>query len=59
MDDFWQLNAFTGYRFARRRAEVAVGLVNITDEDYELEPLTLYTELPRERTLVARFSFKF
>lgn len=59
MDDFWQLNAFTGYRFARRRAEIAVGIVNITDEDYELEPLTLYTELPRERAFVARFSFKF
>lgn len=58
-DDFWQLNAFTGYRFARRRAEVAVGVLNITDEDYKLEPLTLYNELPRERTFVARFSFKF
>ena len=58
-DRFWQLNAFTGYRFWRRHAEASVGVVNITDEDYRLDPLTLYTELPRERTFVARFNFKF
>ncbi len=58
-DDFWQLNAFVGYRFWRRHAEVAVGVLNITDEDYKLEPLNFYNELPRERTFVARFKFKF
>jgi tetratricopeptide (TPR) repeat protein len=58
-DDFWQFNVIGGYRWWQRRAEVTVGVLNITDEDYKLEPLTLYNELPRERTFMARFSFKF
>ncbi len=58
-EDFWQLNAFIGYRFPRRRAEITVGLLNLTDKDYHLNPLTLYNELPRERTFVARFGFRF
>ena len=58
-DNFWQLNAFAGYRFPRRRAELTIGVLNLTDKDYQLNPLTLYNELPRERTLVARFSFRF
>jgi tetratricopeptide (TPR) repeat protein len=58
-DDFWHANAFVGYRFWRRRAEVSVGVLNIGDRDYKLEPLTLYNELPRERTFVARLSLKF
>ena len=57
--DFWQLNVLAGYRFWQRRAEVAVGLLNLTDKDYRLAPLNLTTELPRERTFVARLSFKF
>ena len=58
-DDFWQLNAYVGYRFWRRHAEVKVGLLNMTAHDYRLNPLTLYSELPRERTLVASFKFCF
>jgi tetratricopeptide (TPR) repeat protein len=58
-DDFWQLNAFAGYRLWQRRAEITVGVLNLTNEDYRLNPLTLYHELPRERTFVARLSFKF
>ena len=58
-DDFWQLNAFVGYRFLQRRAEARIGLLNITDRDYRLNPLTLYSELPRERTLSASFKFYF
>jgi tetratricopeptide (TPR) repeat protein len=58
-DDFWQYNAYLGYRFLNRRAELKVGLLNITDEDYRLNPLTLYSELPRERTLAASFRFYF
>ncbi|MBC8097133.1 MAG: TonB-dependent receptor [Akkermansiaceae bacterium] len=58
-DDFWHCNLFAGYRFWRRRAEVSVGVLNIGDRDYKLEPLTLYNELPRERTFVARLSLKF
>ena len=58
-DDFWQFNAYVGYRFLQRRAEFKLGLLNITDQDYRLNPLTLYSELPRERTLAASFKFYF
>ena len=58
-DEFWQFNAFVGYRMWQRRAEITVGVLNIGGDDYKLEPLNLYSELPRERTFIARFSFKF
>lgn len=58
-DDFWQVNLLAGYRFPRRRAELAVGLLNLTDQDYRLNPLNLYGELPRHRTFVASFKFNF
>ncbi len=58
-DDFWQINAFVGYRFHRRVAELTLGLLNITDQDYHLNPLNLYNELPRSRTLAISFKFNF
>jgi hypothetical protein len=58
-DSFWQFNAFVGYRFLQRRGEIRVGLLNITDEDYQLNPLTLYNELPRERTLTVSLKLDF
>lgn len=58
-EDVWQFNAFAGYRFWRRHAEARVGVLNITDQDYKLNPLTLYNELPRERTFYASFKFYF
>jgi len=58
-DEFWQLNAYFGYRFFRRRAEVRLGVLNITDQDYQLNPLNLYSELPRERTLAVRLQLNF
>ena len=58
-DDFWQVNAFAGYRFPRRRAEVSLGLLNLTDRDYQLNPLNIYNELPRRRTLAAEFKLNF
>jgi Tfp pilus assembly protein PilF len=58
-DDFWQFNVHLGYRFLRRRAEVRVGLLNVGDRDYRLNPLTLHTELPRERTFVLSFKAYF
>lgn len=56
-DDFWHFDAFAGYRFFERRAEARLGVLNLTDRDYRLYPLTLYRELPRERTLVVNFKF--
>jgi Tfp pilus assembly protein PilF len=58
-DDFWQFNVFAGYRFPRRHGEITVGLANITDQNYRLNPLSLYGELPRDRTLVVSFKFNF
>jgi len=58
-DDFWQFNLYAGYRFWQRRAEVRVGLLNLTDRDYHLNPLTLYNELPRERMLTVGLKFNF
>jgi hypothetical protein len=58
-DDFWQLNAYAGYRWWRRHAEVRVALLNLTDQDYRLNPLNLTTQLPRDRTLAVSFRFSF
>jgi Tfp pilus assembly protein PilF len=58
-DDFWQFNLEAGWRFARRRAEVRVALLNLTDEDYRLNPLNLASELPRERTVAVSLQFNF
>lgn len=57
--NFWQLDLFAGYRFPRRRAEVEIGLLNLTDHDYRLSPLNLHGDLPRERTLSVRFLLNF
>ncbi|MGO8836445.1 MAG: TonB-dependent receptor domain-containing protein [Limisphaerales bacterium] len=58
-DNFWQLNAFAGYRFLQRRAELTLGLLNITDQNYHLNPLNLYNELPRSRTLALSLRVNF
>jgi Tfp pilus assembly protein PilF len=58
-DSFWQHNAYVGYRFARRRAEVRVGILNLTDEDYRLNPLNLTARLPRERTFYSSLQLNF
>jgi outer membrane receptor protein involved in Fe transport len=58
-DAFWQLNAFAGYRAFHRKAELAVGLLNIAGQNYNLNPLNVYDELPRARTLAVRFQLNF
>jgi len=58
-DHFWQHNLFAGYRLAHRRVELLLGILNLTDQDYHLNPLNVYSELPRERTLMARLNFQF
>jgi outer membrane receptor protein involved in Fe transport len=58
-DDFWQFHIFAGYRFLQRRAEVRLGVLNLTDRNYRLNPLTLYSELPRERMFTAGLKFYF
>jgi len=58
-DDFWQFNVQFGYRFFQRRVEARLGVLNLTDQDYRLNPLTLYNELPHERTVVATLKWYF
>ncbi|MGN6552157.1 MAG: TonB-dependent receptor domain-containing protein [Verrucomicrobiota bacterium] len=58
-DDFWQVNAVGGYNFFHRRARLEMGVLNITDQDYSLNPLTIQNELPRERTFVTRLLIAF
>jgi Tfp pilus assembly protein PilF len=58
-DDFWQCNIFGGYRFPRRHAELTLGLLNLAGQNYKLNPLNLYNELPRERTLAVQLNINF
>ena len=58
-DNFWQFDAFVGYRFWHRAAQITVGVLNIGDQNYQLSPLNAYSEMARERTLVVRFLFNF
>src|SRR5262249_61268521 len=58
-DDFFQHNFYVGYRFAHRHAEILLGVLNLADQDYRLNPLNLYNELPRERVFLARLKLDF
>jgi len=58
-DDFWQHNLFAGYEFPHRRAELRLGVLNLTDRDYRLNPLNLQTELARRRTFTASLRLNF
>jgi len=58
-DSFVQQNFYLGYRFAQRRVELTLGLLNVTGGDYKLEPLTIYQELPRKQVVEARLNFEF
>ncbi len=57
--DFWQHSVYAGYRFPKRHAEVRLGLVNLTNQNYQLNPLNLYAELPRERALTVSLKLNF
>ena len=57
--DFWQHNLTAGYRFPHRRAELQVGLLNLFDTDYRLNPLNLHADLARRRTFVASLRLNF
>lgn len=58
-DDFVQENIYAGYRFLNRRCEVQFGILNLGGQNYRLNPLNVYAELPRERTFMGRFKFIF
>ncbi len=58
-EDVWQFNAVAGYRFARRRAEISVGILNLTDQDYRLNPVSFLPRFERERTFISRLAWRF
>ncbi|HEV2331398.1 MAG TPA: TonB-dependent receptor [Verrucomicrobiae bacterium] len=58
-DDFWQFNVFAGYRSPGRNVQVEIGLLNIANQGYNLNPLNIYNELPLTRTLAARLQIYF
>ena len=58
-DSFWQHDVVAGWRFAKRRAELRVGVLNLTDQNYQLHPLNLSAERPRQRSFFAGAKFNF
>ena len=58
-DEFFQVNAYVGYRFRRNYGDVTLGFLNITDDDYQLNPLNYYNEVPRERTVLRSRAAEF
>jgi hypothetical protein len=58
-DNFWRHDLWVGWRFLRRKVELAVGILNLTDEDYRLYPLNYFGETYRERTVAVTGSFAF
>jgi hypothetical protein len=58
-DDFWQVNLIAGYRFPKQNAEIAVGVLNLLDFDYKLDPINQHAHQPRSRTLYARLLINF
>jgi outer membrane receptor for ferric coprogen and ferric-rhodotorulic acid len=58
-DSFVQENLYIGYRFLHRHAELMFGILNLSGQDYHLNPLNTYVELPRERSYIVRLNFVF
>ena len=58
-DELCQHNLTIGYRLPRRHAEVRLGVLNLLDSDYRLNPLNLLGKLPRERTFTASLRLNF
>ena len=54
-----QANLLAGYRFPHQRGELSAGVLNLNDSGYRLFALTPYSELPRNRTFVARLRLNF
>lgn len=55
-DNFVQLDIEGGWRFYHRRGQLLVGVLNLTGRNYNLNPLNLYSELPRSRVFIVQFN---
>jgi tetratricopeptide (TPR) repeat protein len=58
-EDFWQHNLIAGYHLKRQRGDLSLGVLNLADANYHLNPLNPYSELPRERVFIARLKLNF
>jgi outer membrane receptor protein involved in Fe transport len=58
-DGFWQVNFLAGYRFPQRHIEVSVGVLNIGNQDYHIDPVTYFLEQAHNRTFAASLKFNF
>jgi len=58
-DDFWQHEIFAGYEFPHRRGELRLDLLNLTGQDYRLNPLNPQYGLARGRTFTASLRLNF
>ncbi len=58
-DEFLMINLFLGYRLTMERGEVSIGLLNLLDENYRINPLSNFNQLPREFTVLARARVSF
>ncbi len=56
---FIHLNFHAGFRSANRRMALTLGLLNATDRDYKLSPLTLYSDLPHGRTATVQLQINY
>ncbi|MBI3870074.1 MAG: FecR domain-containing protein [Verrucomicrobia bacterium] len=54
-----QLDLQVGFRFNRRRGEVAFGVRNLTGQDYRLTALTPIPDLPRSRVFTTSLRWRF
>lgn len=53
------LNLSFGYRLRKQKGEVRLSVLNLTDEEYELNPLSNYNLPPQERTFLIETRFNF
>ncbi|MEN9677047.1 MAG: hypothetical protein RIS76_2943 [Verrucomicrobiota bacterium] len=56
-DAFWQQDVFVGFRWPRQLAEIRAGILNLSNQDYRLNPLNLLNEPQRSRTFVVSLQF--
>jgi tetratricopeptide (TPR) repeat protein len=58
-DSFSQFNFFIGWRFPRQRGDITLGILNLAGDDYHLNPLNSYQELPHDRVFTAQLRLRF
>ena len=55
---FAQFDVQGGVRMFQRKADLTLGVLNFTGQDYKLNPLNIYSELPRKAVFFVRFKMQ-